>query len=182
LQKNTAVVFFVAPWCKHCRALEPSLNKIMGRFSTSRRNGVIARVSEGDIKQINCDNDVDGFPTIRVLKNGEKIKDYEGQRDEKSLNAFLADVFNENLKQPNKVKKPMNVEPKKKNNVEPKKKGKTDTKKKNKVGPKKKGKQMGGTKKRGPKKRGPKKRGPKKKGTRKKAQEKRHKKKGIRTR
>ena len=55
LQKNKAVVFFVAPWCGHCRALEPTLNKIMGRFSTSRRDGLIARVSEGNVKNLNCD-------------------------------------------------------------------------------------------------------------------------------
>jgi len=190
LQKNMAVVFFVAPWCGHCRALEPSLNKIMGRFSTSRRNGVIARVSEGDIKQIKCDNDIQGFPTIRVLKNGKKVKDYEGQRDEKSLNAFLADVFNENLKQPNKVRKPikvrkpMNVEPKK-GKVGPRKLGprKLGTRKlgprklgprklgprkrgKQSVGPKKRGKQLGGTRKRGPKQR------PKRRGTRKRRRKK----------
>jgi len=98
LQKNTAVVFFTAPWCGHCRTLEPILNKIMGRFSTSRREGVIANVSEGDIKNLDCDNDVGGFPTIRVLKKGKKVKDYEGVRDEKSINTFLAGVFNENMK------------------------------------------------------------------------------------
>ena len=98
LQKNTAVVFFTAPWCGHCRTLEPILNKIMGRFSTSRREGVIANVSEGDIKNLDCDNDVGGFPTIRVLNKGKKVKDYEGARDEKSINTFLAGVFNENMK------------------------------------------------------------------------------------
>ena len=76
LQKNKAVVFFVAPWCGHCRALEPTLNKIMGRFSTSRRDGLIARVSEGNVKNLNCDKNIQGFPTIRVLNNGKKEKDY----------------------------------------------------------------------------------------------------------
>ena len=98
LQKNKAVVFFVAPWCGHCKALEPTLNKIMGRFSTSRRDGLLARVPEGNIKNLNCDKDIRGFPTIRVLNNGKKVKDYEGSRDESSLNAFLASVFNENLR------------------------------------------------------------------------------------
>jgi thioredoxin-like negative regulator of GroEL len=104
LQKNRAVVFFVAPWCGHCKSLEPTLNKIMGRFSTSRRNGLLARVSEGNIKNLNCDKDIRGFPTIRVLNNGKKEKDYVGPRDENSLNAFLASVFNENIR-----KKPIKV-------------------------------------------------------------------------
>ena len=112
LQKNKAVVFFVAPWCGHCRALEPTLNKIMGRFSTSRRDGLIARVSEGDIKNLNCDKDIRGFPTIRVLNNGEKEKDYEGPRDENSLNSFLADVFNKNL-----INKPVKVLKKRLKNI-----------------------------------------------------------------
>ena len=53
---------------------------------------------------MNCDKDVRGFPTIRVLNNGKKEKDYTGPRDEHSLNAFLASVFNENIR-----KKPIKV-------------------------------------------------------------------------
>ena len=98
LQKNKAVVFFVAPWCGHCKALEPTLNKLMGRFSTSRRDGLIARVPEGEIKNLNGDTEIRGFPTIRILNNGKKEKDYEGSRDEKSLSEFLASVLNENEK------------------------------------------------------------------------------------
>tara|TARA_B110000008_G_scaffold279739_1_gene328320 strand:+ start:3421 stop:3981 length:561 start_codon:yes stop_codon:yes gene_type:complete len=112
LQKNKAVVFFVAPWCGHCRTLEPTLNKIMGRFSTSGRDGLIARVSEGDLKNLNCDKDIRGFPTIRVLNNGKKERDYEGPRDEQSLNAFLADVFNKNL-----INKSVNVLKKRLKNI-----------------------------------------------------------------
>jgi thioredoxin-like negative regulator of GroEL len=96
LQKNKAVVFFVAPWCGHCQRLEPTLNKLMGRFSTLRRDGVIARINEGEIKNMNIDKDIQGFPTIRVLNNGKKEQDYNGPRDEESLNRFLYDVFKEN--------------------------------------------------------------------------------------
>ena len=96
LQKNKAVVFFVAPWCGHCQRLEPTLNKLMGRFSTLRNDGVIARINEGEIKNMNIDKDIQGFPTIRVLNNGKKEQDYNGPRDEESLNRFLYDVFKEN--------------------------------------------------------------------------------------
>jgi len=96
LQKNKAVVFFVAPWCGHCQRLEPTLNKLMGRFSTLRNDGVIARINEGEIKNMNIDKEIQGFPTIRVLNNGKKEQDYNGPRDEESLNRFLYDVFKEN--------------------------------------------------------------------------------------
>ena len=96
LQKNKAVVFFVAPWCGHCQRLEPTLNKLMGRFSTLRRDGVIARINEGEMKNMNIDKEIQGFPTIRVLNNGKKEQDYNGPRDEESLNKFLYDVFKEN--------------------------------------------------------------------------------------
>ena len=96
LQKNKSVVFFVAPWCGHCQRLEPTLNKLMGRFSTLRNDGVIARINEGEIKNMNIDKEIQGFPTIRVLNNGKKEQDYNGPRDEESLNRFLYDVFKEN--------------------------------------------------------------------------------------
>lgn len=99
LMNRKAVVFFVAPWCGHCQRLEPTINKLMGRFKNDSYPGLIARVQEKEIPKVKCDNDIQGFPTIRVLKpGGKKEHDYEGSRDEGSLSEFLAKIFEQNNK------------------------------------------------------------------------------------
>ena len=135
IMNRKAVVFFVAPWCGHCQRLEPTINNIMGRFKNKSYPGVIARVQEKEIPKVKCDNDIQGFPTIRVLKpGGKKLHDYEGSRDEDSLNDFLTKIFEENKRMsdniiPLKVSK-INLNSKQKNN-KAKKQTKKQTKNKN---------------------------------------------------
>ena len=97
LKNRKSVVFFVAPWCGHCKRLEPTIDNIMGRFKNSNYPGLIARVEEKEIPKVKCDNDIDGFPTIRVMKpGGKKDYDYQGPRDEEALNDLLIKIFEDN--------------------------------------------------------------------------------------
>ena len=95
LGERKAIVFFVAPWCGHCKQLEPTIDSLMGRFKNYKSNGLIARVEEKNIPKVNCDSEISGYPTIRVLSNGTKLKDYEGPRDEDSIANMLVKFFNE---------------------------------------------------------------------------------------
>ena len=109
LMQRKSVVFFVAPWCGHCQRLEPTIDNLMGRFKNSKYPGLIARVQENEIPKVKCDNDIAGFPTIRVLKpGGKKDHDYEGPRDEDALKDFLKKIFEENDKMATK-RLPFNV-------------------------------------------------------------------------
>jgi thioredoxin-like negative regulator of GroEL len=94
LSERKAVIFFVAPWCGHCKQLEPTIDSLMGRFKNYKNPGVIARVEESEIPNFNYDNEIQGYPTIRIMSNGKKIKDYEGPRDENSLSEMFVRYFN----------------------------------------------------------------------------------------
>lgn len=94
LSERRAIIFFVAPWCGHCKQLEPTIDSLMGRFKNYKSPGVIARVEESEIPKFKYDNEIRGYPTIRVMSNGKTIKDYEGPRDEKSIAEMFLKYFN----------------------------------------------------------------------------------------
>lgn len=110
------IVEFYAPWCGHCKSLQPAYEKAAGSLAG------LAKVAA-----IDCDDDankpfcgsmgVKGFPTLKIVKPGSKpgkpiVEDYQGPRtakgiveavtdkipnlvkrvDDKSLEKFLADA------------------------------------------------------------------------------------------
>jgi len=78
------LVEFYAPWCAHCKALEPIYDELASKLS-HHENLIIAKI---DATQ----NEVNGitirsFPTIRLWKKDEKENtiDYDGERDVQSF-------------------------------------------------------------------------------------------------
>ena len=66
-----SVVALTAPWCGHCKALKPELNKMRSKLKGG--NGIVANVSDKYHSQLDMDTTVDGFPTIRHFKGGKKV-------------------------------------------------------------------------------------------------------------
>ena len=124
LGERKAIVFFVAPWCGHCKQLEPTIDSLMGRFKNYKSPGLIARVEEKEIPKVSCDNEIRGYPTIRVLSHGKKLKDYEGPRDESSIANMLVKFFNEKATLKTQVDKEKEKKVKKKAKKKTKKKRK----------------------------------------------------------
>jgi protein disulfide-isomerase A1 len=71
------LVEFYAPWCGHCKALQPEYDA-----AATKLKGQIV------VAKIDCDanrgaaekNEIQGFPTIKLFKNGKAYKEYEGER------------------------------------------------------------------------------------------------------
>ena len=82
-----SVVALTAPWCGHCKALKPELNKMRSKLKGGK--GIVANVSDKYHSQLNMDTQVDGFPTIRHFKGGNKVRDYEGKREAADLAEIL---------------------------------------------------------------------------------------------
>ena len=56
--------------------------------------GIVANVSDKYHSQLKMDTKVDGFPTIRHFKGGNKVKDYEGKRAATDLANFANSSLN----------------------------------------------------------------------------------------
>ena len=103
--KNYTVVFFLAPWCGHCKNLKPVIDSIQSDLNTKKYNGIMARVYDDNIDKMRYKRNINGFPTISVFNNKGKYEDYKGSRDEKDLSSFLVSVFKKNQERFEKIKK-----------------------------------------------------------------------------
>lgn len=83
------MVNFGAPWCVHCKALEPIWEKLAAVFRTEP--GVIIASVDCDVNKGVADRyGIQGFPTIKIFGRGDKVpQTYEGARNLESLVKFV---------------------------------------------------------------------------------------------
>ncbi|TVY54508.1 putative protein disulfide-isomerase [Lachnellula cervina] len=98
----TTIVEFYAPWCGHCKNLQPAYEK------AAKSLAGLAKVAAVD-----CDEEsnkpfcggfgVEGFPTLKIVKPGSKpgkpiVEDYQGPRTAKGIVEAVIDKIPNNVK------------------------------------------------------------------------------------
>ncbi|MCP3683414.1 MAG: hypothetical protein GY861_12060 [bacterium] len=83
------LVEFYAPWCGHCKKLEPIYNEVAEKLQKSNPNIVLAKMdaTANEVEEVS----IQGFPTIKFWPRGNKSSpmDYSGDRDAKGFMAFF---------------------------------------------------------------------------------------------
>ena len=82
--ENILIVFY-APWCGHCKKLQPELEKAASILSLE--NIFCAKVDATVEKNLSKKYEIRGFPTLKFFKNKIPI-DYKGIRNEKEIINF----------------------------------------------------------------------------------------------
>ena len=102
LKKNNIVlIWFYATWCGHCNNMRKTWVDLENK---PPREMKLAKVESNDYKKYNKSNneeEVRGYPTIRLYHKNKMIKEYDGERDLGSIQNFAKNYVKEN----NKVKK-----------------------------------------------------------------------------
>lgn len=85
------LVEFFSPWCGHCKKFAPTWSMLVGMNehladSSDFHFGRVDCVAQGDLCSA---NDVKGYPTVRLLLDGKKVQDYEGDRTYELLSTFI---------------------------------------------------------------------------------------------
>ncbi|CAI9758350.1 unnamed protein product [Fraxinus pennsylvanica] len=86
------VVEFYAPWCGHCKALAPEYEKAALVLSSHEPPMVLAKVDASDEanRELAIEFQIQGFPTVKILKNGGKnIQKYNGPREADGIVDYL---------------------------------------------------------------------------------------------
>jgi len=88
--KESVLVEFYAPWCGHCKALEPKYDELAKGLEDNKSITIAkmdATANEIDVPGV----DIKGFPTILFFPAGSKgsPKPYDGQREVAAMNSFI---------------------------------------------------------------------------------------------
>jgi len=97
--KTAELLFFSTDWCPHCKTAKPVWNDIKTEYQNKRINGYKVIFTD-----VNCTNDspdiermmdkykVEGYPTIKLLKEGQVIE-YDAKPSKDTLVQFLNTVL-----------------------------------------------------------------------------------------
>ena len=85
-QDRLVVVDFWAPWCAPCRTLGPILTEVV----TSLGDGVVlAKVNVDDNQQLAMAFGVQGIPAVKIVKNGQLVKEFTGALPREQIEEIL---------------------------------------------------------------------------------------------
>lgn len=88
--KDLTFVKFYAPWCGHCKRLAPTWDQLADKFAddaTIKIGKVDCTAPES--KELCTSQEVSGFPTIYIYRNGKRLEEYDGNRSLESLVSFV---------------------------------------------------------------------------------------------
>lgn len=104
-RKGNVMVAFVATWCGHCQNLKPIWKKMVKMMKKKGINGVIALVYSDYREQIHLNNNCNGYPTIRLYKDGKIVNDFNGNWTQKDVLSKEAKRFFRGKSKKSKSKK-----------------------------------------------------------------------------
>jgi thioredoxin-like negative regulator of GroEL len=88
-KSGIVLIWFYATWCGHCNDMEGDWNKL----SNNHPKGInLAKVESEDMSNYNKspgEEELRGFPTLRLYDKGNMIQEYQGNRDYNSIYNFV---------------------------------------------------------------------------------------------
>uniref|UniRef100_A0A8C7P9X8 Protein disulfide-isomerase A6 n=1 Tax=Oncorhynchus mykiss TaxID=8022 RepID=A0A8C7P9X8_ONCMY len=95
------LVEFFAPWCGHCKSLEPEWAAAASAVKEQTKDKVHLGAVDATVHQgLASRYGIRGFPTIKIFKKGEEPEDYQGGRIRGDIIARALDLFSDNAAPP----------------------------------------------------------------------------------
>lgn len=95
------LVEFFAPWCGHCKNLEPEWAAAAAEVAEHTKGKVKLGAVDATVHQgLASRYGIRGFPSIKIFQKGEEPMDYEGGRTKADIVARALDLFSENAPPP----------------------------------------------------------------------------------
>ncbi|XP_053315102.1 protein disulfide-isomerase A6 [Spea bombifrons] len=95
------LVEFFAPWCGHCKNLEPEWAAAATEVKEQTKGKVKLAAVDATVHQgLASRYGIRGFPTIKIFQKGEEPVDYDGGRTKADIVARALDLFSANAPPP----------------------------------------------------------------------------------
>ncbi|XP_076612566.1 protein disulfide-isomerase A6 isoform X3 [Chaetodon auriga] len=95
------LVEFFAPWCGHCKNLEPEWAAAATAVKEQTKGKVRLGAVDATVHQaLSSRYGVRGFPTIKIFRKGEEPEDYQGGRSRGDIIEKALDLFSDNAAPP----------------------------------------------------------------------------------
>lgn len=88
------LVTFYAPWCGHCRKLEPVMEEVAKQLGD--KSITIVKIDATRFYKAANHFDIKAYPTIKFV-NGQKLIDYHGERRKPDIIEFLSRADSEHI-------------------------------------------------------------------------------------
>lgn len=97
----TSIVEFYAPWCGHCKNLQPAYEKVAKSLEGLAKVAAIDCDEEKN-KQFCSMQGVQGFPSLKIVRPGKKagrpvVEDYNGERTAAAISQAVAAKINNHV-------------------------------------------------------------------------------------
>lgn len=95
------MVEFYAPWCGHCKNLEPEWAAAATEVKEQTKGKVKLAAVDASVNQVLASRyGIRGFPTIKIFQKGESPVDYDGGRTRSDIVSRALDLFSDNAPPP----------------------------------------------------------------------------------
>jgi thiol-disulfide isomerase/thioredoxin len=98
--KEAELLFFYAEWCPHCKTAKPVWESLKSQYENKTINGykvifteINCTTENAEVEKMMDKYNVEGFPTIKMLKDGQIIE-YDAKPTKETLEQFLNTVLN----------------------------------------------------------------------------------------
>ncbi|XP_049784160.1 thioredoxin domain-containing protein 5 homolog [Schistocerca cancellata] len=91
IARGLTFVKFFAPWCGHCKRLAPTWEELGKKFASNSLVKIVkVDCTSNSNKDLCNDEEVDGFPSLFLYKDGKRIAEYNGSRTLDDLYEFVS--------------------------------------------------------------------------------------------
>ena len=87
VKNNSWMIWFYADWCGHCQVMKEEWDKLTNKCKNTSLN--MAKVNDQYISNLNFNPEINGYPTIKLYKDGKNDEDYGGERTSEAMFDFL---------------------------------------------------------------------------------------------